>query len=175
MTKNETPDRPSNGQRQYQNETATFSENKTESQLDKALMLAEKGIQVFPCSKDKKPLTPNGFKDATTDENQIRKWWSQSPYALIAMPTGETTGIFVLDVDGTEGEESLKALEAKYGSLPLSRTIKTRREGGRHIYFKHTPGLGNSVKKLGPGLDTRGDGGYVIIWHPEIFMSEVAL
>jgi hypothetical protein len=43
-----------------------------------ALKLAERGIPVFPCGPDKKPLTKNGFKDATSNLAQVREWWKRS-------------------------------------------------------------------------------------------------
>jgi hypothetical protein len=42
--------------------------------LQAALEYAHRGWPVFPCDKGKRPLTKHGFKDATTDENQIRAW-----------------------------------------------------------------------------------------------------
>ncbi len=57
--------------------------------LDAALELAtEDKVPVFPCKPDKRPLTRNGFKDATCDVNQIKSWWQQYPDALIGVPTG---------------------------------------------------------------------------------------
>jgi hypothetical protein len=35
--------------------------------------------------------------------------------------------------------------------------------GGFHYYFRWQHPLGNSAGKLGPGLDTRGEGGYVVV------------
>jgi Bifunctional DNA primase/polymerase, N-terminal len=56
------------------------AQSNTSPELDAALRYANRGIPVFPCSPlDKKPLTPHGFKDATTDEAQIRAWWTQWP------------------------------------------------------------------------------------------------
>jgi len=133
-----------------------------------ALEYAKKGKAVFPCAPGtKKPLTKHGFKDATTDEEQIRQWWTKHPDAWIGMPTGEKNDIFVIDVDvkhGAPGLESLAALEKEHGKLPdtLSQTTAS---GGRHFLFeypKHVK-LGNSIGKLGKGIDTRGAGGYIIV------------
>ena len=67
--------------------------------LRAALGFAKRGKPVFPCKPDKTPLTPNGFKDATTDPNQITEWWTKHPEALIGMPTGAVSGVVVLDVE----------------------------------------------------------------------------
>src|SRR5262249_17319454 len=97
--------------------------------LDTALSYAkQEGIPVFPCrTDDKSPLTPNGFKDATTDEKQIRIWWAQYPSAMIGMPTGEESGCWVLDTDldvskNIDGPRELDKLIAKNGPLPTTRT-----------------------------------------------------
>jgi len=136
--------------------------------LDAALELAAEGIPVFPCRPDNKaPLTTNGFKAATTDQDQIREWWAQQPGAMIGLPTGPITGVWCLDIDlktDADGFASLAALTAKYGPLPATRTHKTG-GGGQHLLFKHPAGriVSNTVNKLSPGLDTRGDGGYIIV------------
>ncbi len=124
-------------------------------------------LPVFPCAPDtKSPITKHGFKDAVDDSEQIDAWWTADPLAMIGMPTGARTKVFVLDVDlkvGRDGEASLAALIAKNGPLPETRIVTTG-SGGRHIYFQH-PGfkISNSVSKIAEGLDIRGDGGYVIL------------
>lgn len=136
--------------------------------LSSALAIAAKGKPVFPCGLDKRPLTANGFKDAATDTNTITNWWALNPEANIGMPTGAVSGVVVLDVDMdstkmVNGEQALAELVSRYGPLPETLTVKTPR-GGRHIYFKH-PGVKvpNSTSKIGPGLDIRGIGGYVLV------------
>jgi Bifunctional DNA primase/polymerase, N-terminal/Primase C terminal 1 (PriCT-1) len=53
-------------------------------------------------------------------------------------------------------------LEAKFGELPLTPTSATG-GGGLHFFFKHPGGIiKNSASKIGPGLDLRGTGGYVV-------------
>lgn len=63
---------------------------------DHALAYAANGIPVFPCVPGGKvPLTRNGFHDASTDAFVVAAWWSTTPQANIATPTG-APGIDVL-------------------------------------------------------------------------------
>lgn len=79
----------------------------------------------------------------------------------IGIVTGEESGIFVVDVDGAEGEQSVARLLTRYGALPETLTVQTGR--GRHLYFRH-PGrrVKSTAGVLGPHLDVRGDGSYII-------------
>lgn len=127
-----------------------------------ALALAREGHAVFPCG-GKRPLTRHGCKDATTDPERTRTFWMRHPDANIGLATGAVSRVIGLDVDVKPGgEATLAKLEAEHGPLPPTRTVRTG-SGGRHLYFKH-PGVPvpNSAGKLGPGLDVRGDGGYLI-------------
>src|SRR5215813_6194441 len=138
--------------------------------LDDALEYVRKGLPVFPCSPlDKKPLTPHGFKDATTDEAQIRAWWGGWPNAMIAAPTGPASGVWALDPDvdsvkQLDGVAVLNQLVAQHGPLPQTLTSITPR-GGKHLFFAWDPNIDirNSESKVGPGIDVRGNGGYVIL------------
>ncbi len=129
-----------------------------------ALARAAQGLPVFPCVPGgKEPLTRRGHLDATTDPEQIRAWWTRWPTANIGIPTGERSGILALDVDLDKGGfESLEALTGE-ASLPDTYTVRTG-GGGAHFYFSYPPGsnVRNSAGKLAPGLDIRGEGGYVI-------------
>lgn len=134
------------------------------SVLDEALAMAESGTPVFPCTRGKAPLTKHGFYDATTDAEQIRKWWSEHPHALVGIPTGKASGVDVIDLDRNEdvdGVEALKALEAQHTKLDATMVCRTQ-SNGFHLYFKHVDGVGNSQSQIGPGIDVRGEGGYVI-------------
>lgn len=122
-----------------------------------ATWYAEQGIAIFPCEPaGKRPLgrlAPNGCKNASTDVEQVRAWWTAEPQANIGIATGHRFD--VIDIDGPPGYRSLLDLEP----LPALAQAVTG-SGGRHIYVPAT-GRGNGAK-LRPGIDYRGAGGYVI-------------
>ncbi|MEN3273440.1 MAG: putative primase/helicase, partial [Actinomycetota bacterium] len=150
--------------------------------VDAAVIYARRGWEVFPChspakgsgactcahvdcgSPAKHPRVKGGLNAATTDEDVIRRWWASWPSANVAIRTGAASGLVVVDIDPDHGgDRSLDALLSEHGPLPTGRTIRTG-SGGRHLYFSHP---GHSIpndagRRLGAGLDVRGDGGYVI-------------
>lgn len=133
--------------------------------LESALAYAAAGMAVFPCHPERKsPLVRRGFKDATTDQAQIRAWWGHWPLAVVGLPTGQKNGRWVLDIDvgGKGGDDSLYALEMEHGELPETPMAITA-SGGRHYHFRW-PADRRVVTRTGvwPGIDVRGDGGYVI-------------
>jgi len=136
--------------------------SRSKALLKCALWYASKGFPVFPLvPRDKNPLTEHGFKDASTKEAQIRSWWTRWPDANVGVPTGAPSGWLVLDVDPRNGgDESLEALIAQHGRLPDSAGQITG-GAGRHIVLRF-PGL-PVPKTLAPGIDLKGDGGYVVV------------
>jgi hypothetical protein len=134
--------------------------------LRAALAYAGRGVPVFPCEPGgKRPLTRNGHWDATTDRRAIERLWRRQPFANIGLPTGKKSGIVVLDVDADDGgPESLTKLERE--GIPVPRTARTRTGGGGiHVFFRYPSEteIRNSAGLLGPGLDVRGEGGYVVV------------
>lgn len=142
-----------------------------------AQAFARAGIPVFPVRETgprlKQPYTEHGHHDATTDELAVRAWWSRWPGALVGIPTGPGSGLWVLDVDGPAGHRSLGELLCRLGLetvRDLARVVVQTPGGGLHLYFRLQPGERprNRAKDIGAGLDTRGvtaDGspaGYVI-------------
>jgi hypothetical protein len=134
----------------------------TSKQHNTAVLLARKGFKVFPCQPQSKvPATSHGCKNATSDWTTIDGWWTACPEYNVAIATGKASGVFVIDVDSDEGEAALKQMEDELGALPP--TVEAITAKGRHIYFKMSEtAVPNSAKTLGPGLDVRGDGGYVM-------------
>ncbi|MCD8140495.1 MAG: bifunctional DNA primase/polymerase [Planctomycetaceae bacterium] len=134
------------------------------SLLESALEYARQGWPVFPLApRGKTPMVPGGFHKATTDVDEIAKWWGRRPDANIGVPAGSAT-FCVVDVDpDSGGEESLQALREEYGSPPDTLRQITG-SGGTHFCFKPHPGVGNTESKIAPGIDTRGNGkGYIVV------------
>lgn len=126
--------------------------------VSEILALAQQGIPVFPCRLNKAPLTRNGFKDATTDEETIREWWRRYPNALVAIPTGEMSGICVIDID----PDGIEWLDRNREMLEPGMVQHTSR--GFHLYYRDPGESRCSIGSIHPGVDVRGDGGYVIAW-----------
>jgi hypothetical protein len=130
--------------------------------MKNALMLAARGIRVFPCKPDKTPYTEHGFKDASCGNAIITEWWTRWPSALIGIPTGAISGFDVLDVDRRH-REAVEWYQARRSRLPQTRVHRTG-SGGLHFLFKHNDAVRCSQGKIARGIDTRGNGGYVIWW-----------
>jgi hypothetical protein len=141
-----------------------MSEKPTEHLMGAAIAYAERGVPVFPLTeRGKTPLTIRGFKDATTDVSTVRAWWTRWPAANIGVPTGLDSTFDVVDIDPRHGGDvSLDALVAKHGPTPETPESMTG-GGGRHLCFRHTDGFRNSAGAIGPGIDTRGTGGYIVV------------
>ncbi|HLT09226.1 MAG TPA: bifunctional DNA primase/polymerase [Micromonosporaceae bacterium] len=140
------------------------------SHIDVALETAE-FAPVFPCLPSKRPATKHGFHDATTDPKRITAWWTRHPDHLVAIPT---EGLLVVDLDDRPGKppawHTWVELAEPHGwsvtddhGKPLVRMVATP-SGGVHIYHRLPKGteVRNSASKLGPGIDVRANGGYVI-------------
>lgn len=140
------------------------SENGSLSDLAIGALKVVRTFPVFPVwPQDKRPMTKHGLKDAKKDPAAVEAFWRTKPNANIGVPTGMVSGIVVLDVDGEQGLDSLHELEDTIEELPTTLSVVTPR-GGQHLYFEH-PGnrnVQNSASLLGPALDVRGDGGYVL-------------
>lgn len=111
-------------------------------------------------------LVPNGLKNATTDPAVIADWWRRWPHANIAVRTGyrEAGGIGfdVLDLDGEIGQQSWRDAAIEVPVIYESFTPGNRdHTPGRHLYVPAC-GTGNKANEL-PGVDTRGDDGYVLV------------
>lgn len=131
--------------------------------IDDALALAAEGLPVFPCAlkgTDKRPVCAGGHKAATTEPGRIRSLFAHSAANIIGMPTGEVSGIIVIDIDPRHDGNAW--LDANRDQLPATRTHRTL-QGGLHLLFKDGGhGIRNSAGKFAPGVDVRGNGGWIV-------------
>jgi Protein of unknown function (DUF3987)/Bifunctional DNA primase/polymerase, N-terminal len=129
----------------------------------KAIGYAHLGIHIFPLLPNtKKPIHKGGYKIASITPRQIDEWWSEHPDANIGAWPG-ASGHCVIDVDlkpSEDGNLSLQCLENVHGPVPVTMETSTI-SGGRHLWFEGN--LKFSIKQLGPGLDTIGVKGYVVM------------
>ena len=130
---------------------------------DKAVELAtEHGFAVLPVRPGGKiPLIRDWVNRATGDLETIRQWFEVWPDANLGVATGSKSGVFVLDCDvDTGGLESLDNRGIDYSKTLVVRTGS----GGLHIYYRYDPdrSIRNSASKIAPGLDIRGEGGFVV-------------
>jgi hypothetical protein len=138
--------------------------------LDRALSLAKRGYHVFPVNQHKKPLTRKGqYSDerwsASSDLATVTHVFRKFPHAQVGLATGES-GLVVIDLDKkTGGLDWLKKNDAKVRANYIVRTPR----GGLHLYYRAREGetVKDSASIIAPGVDVRGDGGYVVA-YPEV-------
>jgi Bifunctional DNA primase/polymerase, N-terminal/Protein of unknown function (DUF3987) len=142
--------------------------NGSVSHLEAALAYAARDLAVFPLAprRKKPPLTARGLLDATSDGEQIREWWAETPEANIGL---RTDGLLVVDADvrrgpdGLSGVERWEALVADHGGSEQTRTQRTG-SGGVQVFFRDDERrFRNTTGKLGDGIDTRATGGYAVV------------
>lgn len=143
-----------------------------------AQWLAAHGYPVHPLRpSDKRPATPHGVNDASTDPGAVSAWWERTPYN-IGLATGPAH-LLVVDLDAPRdgrglaspwtaqgahnGADVLARLAARVDDTTYlrTRTVATP-SGGRHLYYQATRPLPSTTSRLGPLIDTRGVGGYVV-------------
>ena len=127
--------------------------------LEAALELVDRGKSVIP-------IEPSGKRPVVEWEEYQRRlatrreimWWWEYTRNKIAIVTGRTSGVVVLDYDSPGGKE--------YGLEKCAATgvVCQTPSGGEHHYYKYPAGevVGNRVKIAGLGFDLRAEGGYVL-------------
>ena len=115
----------------------------------------------------------HGLLGASSDVEQVIVWAQRFPNANVGGRTGAESNLFVLDVDGEEGERRLAELAELHGPLPDTQRHQTG-GGTWHYLFNYPTHRRNNARpdgewrnsaktKLGAGLDTRGEGGYIVL------------
>ena len=133
-----------------------------DSLLNSALKYADLGYAVFPCHPGQKtPLTEHGFKDASTDPATIETWWTQHPTANVAIATAD---LLVVDIDGQDNPLAPGRSRTSNSAL-RRRPFSITPRGGCHHWFRQPDGRAfrNTAGLLAPKVDTRSNGGYVLV------------
>jgi RecA-family ATPase len=127
-------------------------------------VVEEHGYPVVPCDAEKRPLLGDWTHVTARDPGTVESLFRCPGVELVGVRTGAVSGLCVIDVDPAGAQW----LAANFARLSCQRIHSTRRENGRHLYYKIPAGyrIKNSAGKLAPGVDTRGEGGQVI-WWPE--------
>lgn len=133
------------------------------SLLASALWYAQEGLPVFPLLPGgKRPWHgSHGVTEASADPDQIESWWFREPNSNIGLATGHR--VDVIDFDGLQAHrdwsEQYPAWED--AEVQVLGTVSTPRAGGLHVYLAAT-GAPNKARMVGPFVDYRGLGGYVV-------------
>ncbi|MBR2593327.1 MAG: bifunctional DNA primase/polymerase [Firmicutes bacterium] len=140
--------------------------------LKLAIKYLKEGWAVYPLKPQTKiPATPHGYLDATTDENQIKEWFSSASNYNVGIVTGQVKTapgeppkyLFVLDMDNhgdANGVDSVDKWETENGAMPPTATVLTG-SGGLHRYYYSDRPVSRKTN-LYPGVDILGTGGGVI-------------
>lgn len=146
--------------------TAFRDAARTQDLPSAALKLALTRIPVFPCVPgSKNPLTAHGFQSATTNPQQIQRWWQRTPAANIGIPTGAPSRLVVVDVDVHRTGDGFKnfARLTEMGLVSRWAWMVRTPSGGMHAYFAANPGGEQRCWSMpSRHIDFRGDGGYVV-------------
>lgn len=141
-----------------------------------AMMLARAGVPVFPCVPlGKQPLTRRGFLDASTDPALVANWWRRWPEANLAMPTGASSGIVVVDVDVHASGSGFDAFERARSARLVDGwawTVRTP-SGGLHACYPSRLGVSQRCWQIpSQHVDCRGDGGYVVLPPSQVTLPD---
>lgn len=135
--------------------------------LTVALRYAAMGWPVLPLVPNRKvPATAHGVHDATTDEERIRKWWTENPAYNVGIAAGKESGLVVFDVDprngGLDGWDEWKKLAGPHEDGATQLTAG----GGYHYLALYDPAIMSC--KLEQGVDLLSDGKYFVAYPSTI-------
>jgi len=162
----------------------TRGENK---RLKAALWYAKNGFHVFPCHgilhvdregasvpicscgdsacerPGKHPATPQGLKNATIDPAQIKRWWKAHPEWNVAIAC-EPSELVLIDIDPRHGGDATWEQLKTELNINDDTAQAISGSGGPHLYYRSPAGVRVRSRNgaLGPGIDVKSAGGYVI-------------
>lgn len=146
------------------------------------------GLPVIPLAMTKLPAVPaahpgtadagctgqcgrpgHGIHDASSDPDRVYELFAAAPWATgYGIACGRAPYfLFGLDLDrknGVDGVAALRRLAIEHRfTVPRTVTVVTQ-SGGLHLWLTAPAGarVPNTAGALGPGIDTRGAGGYLV-------------
>lgn len=134
------------------------------SKLSLALQLAKEGWRVFPISAGQKapPLISAWQHRASDSEYWVRQWWGKRwPDANVGLRTGRYGARYVVVVD-IDPEKDGETWLAENRDLFVPTYVVISGSGGKHFYYWTNTEHRDSQSKIAPGVDVRGEGGYVL-------------
>ena len=136
--------------------------------LAEAIAYAKAGLRIFPLRPLSKEPAIKAWQDLATAETvMIERWFGERPSANIGLACGpQPNGLNVLAIDLDPqhgGLETWGQLIAEHPTTFTGATIHTTPNGGNHVFTNAPSEYRNTRAKLGPGIDTRGAGGYVVL------------
>ncbi|MBD0857845.1 hypothetical protein CGK76_02415 [Erysipelotrichaceae bacterium 7770_A6] len=129
------------------------------TQLETALTFAKNNVRVFPlkCNSKGEQILHSWKEEATTDIEQIKKWFSETNNN-IGICTGD--GLTVIDVDVKQSSKGKELIQNNLSNFPNTHIVKTP-SGGYHLYYKVDRSIKNRVR-IYDEIDIRGENGYVV-------------
>ena len=136
--------------------------------LEWALGYGDAGFRIFPCRALSKEPAIKVWQDRATNEAEtIEGWFAPRPELNIGLACGpQPNGInlVAVDIDEKSGGwdtwiDIVKAKGWRFEEIPIHLTP----HGGAHVFYDMPEDFRNTRNRMGPGIDTRGAGGFVVV------------
>lgn len=104
-------------------------------------------------SPGKHPRIPwREFQERRPTEEEVERWWTETPSANIVLVCGRVSGVVVVDVDSRDKLEDL-------GRHVYTATSKTGR--GFHLFYRYPEGVEIKTQVIAEGIEVKSDGACV--------------
>jgi Bifunctional DNA primase/polymerase, N-terminal/DnaB-like helicase C terminal domain len=125
--------------------------------LNEALKYLSYGLSVIPLAeRSKTPLISwIEFQKRRANESEVKEWFTKWPTMNTGVVTGTISKIVVVDLDGPEGLKEAERLGLKSPCCSITGR-------GKHLWYRNPNVLVQNAVRLYPGLDIRGEGGYIV-------------
>ena len=103
------------------------------------------------------------YQARKANETQVKAWAERWPDSNWCIVTGAVSGLIVIDIDPRHGgDESVRIYPELSSILSVPTPISLTGGGGQHYLFAHPGFTVPNAAGVWPGVDVRGDGGYIV-------------